>query len=75
MEQAGDGIGGDGNAEFGQLLRDRGGSAARPTLAGHGIASGIVFEQAMKNRNYVGVFFSAGVRPPPVRRDRPLTTF
>lgn len=31
MEQAGDGIGGDGNAEFGQLLGDRGGSAARPT--------------------------------------------
>ena len=30
MEQAGDGIGRDGNAEFGQLLRDRGGSAARP---------------------------------------------
>ena len=31
MEQAGHGMGRDGNAEFGQLLRDRGGSAARPT--------------------------------------------
>ena len=30
MEQAGDGIGRDGNAEFGQLLRDSGGRAARP---------------------------------------------
>jgi hypothetical protein len=30
MEQAGDGIGRDGNVEFGQLLRDGGGRAARP---------------------------------------------
>ena len=30
MEQAGDGIRGDGNAEFGQLFRDGGGSTARP---------------------------------------------
>ena len=30
MEQASDGIGRDGNAEFGQLLRDGGGSTARP---------------------------------------------
>src|ERR1700681_3084026 len=30
MEQAGDGIGGDGNAEFSQLFRDGGGSTARP---------------------------------------------
>jgi hypothetical protein len=31
MEQAGDGIGRDGNPELGQLLRNRGGGAARPT--------------------------------------------
>ena len=30
MEQASDGIGGDGNAEFSQLLRDGGSSTARP---------------------------------------------
>jgi hypothetical protein len=30
MEQAGDSIGGDGNAELGQLLSDGGGSATRP---------------------------------------------
>jgi len=30
MEQAGDGIGGDGNAEFSQLFRDGSGSTARP---------------------------------------------
>src|SRR3984893_15934059 len=30
MEQAGDSIGGDGNAEFSQLIRDGGGSTARP---------------------------------------------
>jgi UDP-N-acetylmuramyl tripeptide synthase len=30
MEQAGDGIGGDGNAEFSQLIRDGGSSTARP---------------------------------------------
>jgi len=30
MEQAGDGIGGDGNTEFSQLIRDGGSSTARP---------------------------------------------
>ena len=30
LEQAGDGIGRDGDTEFGQLFRDGGGSAARP---------------------------------------------
>ena len=75
MEQAGDGVGRDGNAEFGQLFRDGGGSAARPAYAGHGITSGIMFEQAMENSDYVWRFFSVGVRPPPVRRVRPLTTF
>ena len=30
MKQAGNGIGGDGNAEFGQLFRDGGSSTARP---------------------------------------------
>jgi len=30
MEQASDGIGGDGNAEFSQLFRDGGSSTARP---------------------------------------------
>ena len=49
MEQAGDGIGGDGNAESCQLLRDGGSSTARPAKASHRIARGIVFEQAMEN--------------------------
>jgi hypothetical protein len=51
MEQVGYGIGADGNAEFSQLFRDGGGTTARPAYAGHGIARGIVFEQAMENRD------------------------
>jgi hypothetical protein len=43
--------------------------------AGHRIARGIVFEQAMENGDYVRRFFSVRVRPPPVRRVRPRTTF
>ncbi len=34
MEQASDGIGGDGNAEFSQLFRDGGSGTARPPVMG-----------------------------------------
>ena len=57
VEQASDGIGRDRDAELAQLVGDSGGGAARPAEAGHGIASGIVFEQAMEDGNYVAIFF------------------
>src|SRR5258708_11957478 len=58
MEQAGDGIGRDGNAEFGQLFRDGGGSKARPTEAGPCLARRDVFVHAMWDNGYFVRFFS-----------------
>ena len=75
VEQPRHGIGADADAKGEEFLGDSGGGAAGPAQAGHGIAGSVVLQQAMENRDYVGRFFSAGVRPLPVRRDRPLTTF
>jgi hypothetical protein len=75
VEKTSDGVGADTDAEVtqrhGNLLR----SAPRPLQAGDGIASGVVFEQELDQRDDVGGFFSTGLRPPPERRVRPVDTF
>lgn len=75
MEQAGDGVGRDGDAELDQLLGDGGRGAARPAQSGDGIAGRIVLQQTVQDGDYVRRFFSVAVRPPPARRVLPLTTF
>ena len=50
------------------------GRTARPLQAGDGVASGVVFEQELDQRDDVGVFFSTGLRPPPTRRVRSVDT-
>lgn len=60
MEQAGDGIGADSDAELAKFLgaSDRG--AAGPAQARHGVAGRVVFQQAVQDVDYVRPFFSAG---------------
>ena len=75
MEKTSDGVGANTYAEVaqrhGNLIR----GAPRPLQPGDGIASGIVFEQELDQRDDVGGFFSTGLRPPPERRVRPVDTF
>jgi hypothetical protein len=47
MEQTGDGIGADGDAELAKFLGDSVSRAARPAQTRHGIASRVVFQQAV----------------------------
>ena len=74
MKQAGDGIGRDGNAEFGQFLGDRGWSCGE-TSVGRSWDHPRYRVRAGNGERRLGRRFFVGVRPPPVRRDRPLTTF
>ncbi len=60
MEQAGDGIGADRDAELAKLLGDSDRGAARPAQTRHGIASRVVLQQAVEDVDYVRRFFSAG---------------
>ena len=74
LEQSRDGIGADTNAECEEFLGDSGCRSAGPTQASHRIARGIVLQQAVKDVDYIGRFFSVAGRPPPWRRVRPLST-
>jgi hypothetical protein len=75
MEQTGDGVGADQDTEVSECHGELGGGSPRPLQAGDGIAGSIVFEQELDQGEDVGVFFSAGLRPPPTWRVRPGVTF
>jgi len=47
IEQPRDGVGADADAELAQFLGDSGGGAARPPQACHGVAGGVVLQQAV----------------------------
>lgn len=75
MEQAGDGVGTDGDTEVAERQGNLGGSSTGPLQSGNGIASSVVVEQESDQRDDIGGFFSIGLRPPPERRVRPEATF
>ena len=75
MEEASYGVGTDDNAEVAQRHGNLVGSSPGPLQASDGIASGIVFEKELDQCDDVGGFFSTRLRPPPVRRVRPVVTF
>ena len=70
MEQAGDGVGTDRDAEVGERHGNLGGRSTAPFQTGDRIASGVVIEQEFDQSDDVGGFFSIGLRPPPARRVR-----
>ena len=74
MEQAGDGVGTDCDAEVAERQGKLGGCSTGPLQAGNGIAGSVVVEQESDQRDDVGGFFSIGLRPPPERRVRPEDT-
>ena len=47
MEQSRDGIGADSDAELAKLLGNSGRGATGPAQAGHGVAGGVVLQQAV----------------------------
>lgn len=75
MEQAGDGVGTDGDAEVAERQGNLGGCSTGPFQAGDGITSSVVVEKKSDQGEDVGGFFSIGLRPPPDRRVRPRDTF
>ena len=75
MEETGDRVGADDDAEVGQRHGNLGRRTPRPLQTSDGITSSIVFEQELDQGKDVGGFFSAGLRPPPERRVRPDVTF
>ena len=74
MQEAGDRVGADGDAESSKQFSDLGGCTARPAKAGDGISSSVVFKQGAQDVDYIGRFFSIGGRPPPRCRTAPVTT-
>ena len=71
MQQAGDGVGRDGEAIAGEQTGNLIGGAAGPFQARNGIAGRVMIEKGFDNRDYFGRFFSVGIRPAPARRMRP----
>jgi hypothetical protein len=74
LEQPGDGVGTDVDAEVAERRGDFGGRAPGPFQAGDGVAGRVVVEQELDHGDEVGRFFSARGRPPPTRRTRPAAT-
>jgi len=65
MEQAGDRMGADSDAELAKFLGDSDRGAAGPAQARHGVAGRVVLQQAVKDVDYVRRFFPrADVRHP-----------
>lgn len=71
MQQAGNGVGRDGEAIATQQVGNLVGGAAGPFQASDGITGGVMFEKVFDDRDYFGRFFSVGMRPAPARRVRP----
>src|SRR5271165_5737499 len=74
VEQSGDGACTDRDAQSEQLPGDLGRGLVCPLEAAHGIAGGIVLQKPLDLRDYLGRFFSAGLRPPPGLRTRSHST-
>jgi len=74
VEQSGDGACADPDAQPLELPGDLGRGLVRPPQAAHRIAGRIVFQQPLDLRDYLGRFFSTGLRPPPCLRTRSHST-
>jgi hypothetical protein len=75
MKEARYGVGTDNYTEVAQSHGNLVGRSPGPFQASDGIASGIVFENELDQRDDVGGFFSTRLRPPPERRVPPAVTF
>lgn len=74
MQQAGNGIGREGEAIASEPAGNLVGGAARPFQASEGITGRVMFEKVFDDGDYFGRFFSVGMRPAPGRRVRPEVT-
>ena len=74
VEQPGDRACADPDAQPLQLPGDLGGRLVRPLPDAHRIASRIVLQQPLDLSDYLGRFFSTGLRPPPSLRTRSHST-
>ena len=74
MEEAGDRVGTDDDAEVAQRHGYLVCSSSGPLQPSDGIAGGVEFEQELDQGDDVGGFFSINLRPPPERRVRPVVT-
>src|ERR1035437_6367126 len=70
VEQSGDGACADPDAQPPYLAGDLGRGFVRPLQAAHRIAGCVVFQQPFDLRDYLGRFFSTGLRPAPGLRTR-----
>ncbi len=74
VEQSGDRACADPDAQPLELPGDLGGGLVGPPEAAHRIAGRIVFQQPLDLSDYLGRFFSTGLRPPPCLRTRSHST-
>jgi hypothetical protein len=73
-EQPGDRACADADTQPLQLPSDLGGRLVGPPQAAHRIAGRMVLQQFLDLRDYLGRFFSSGLRPPPGLRTRSHST-
>ena len=71
VQQAGDGVGRNGEAIASEQAGDLVGGAPGPFQASDGITGSVMIEKVFDDRDYFGRFFSVGMRPAPGRRVRP----
>ena len=74
VEQAGDRVGGNVNADLPENLSDVLGGLAGPLQPADGVSGGVVFEKNFYGIDDFGRFFSTRFRPPPALRARSTST-
>src|SRR6266568_482248 len=74
VQKTSDCIGRDRNVDLLKDLCDVLRRLAGPLQSGDGISSDIVLQKNLDGLDYLGRFFSAGLRPPPVLRTRSTST-
>ena len=75
VQKTGDCVGRDRNVDLLKNLGDLLGRLAGPLQSGDGISGCVVLQKNLDGIDYLGRFFSTGLRPPPVLRARSTSTY